>query len=98
MVDLALHRGEMSLDEAAAFFAARGLMPPATARAEAIKASMFPGTPLMYWLGTTAIHDLRRQLRVGEPGAPTLREFHDRFLSYGAIPVPLIAQLMTAKS
>ena len=98
VVDLALHRGEMTLDEAAAFFAARGLMPAATARAEAVKTSMFPGTPLMYWLGTTAIHDLRRQLRVGEPGAPTLREFHDRFLSYGAIPVPLIARLMTARS
>ena len=98
VVDLSLHRGEMSLDDAAAFFAARGLMPSATARAEAIKASMFPGTPLMYWLGTSAIHDLRLQLRVGEASGPTLREFHDRFLSYGAIPVPLIAKLLTAKS
>jgi hypothetical protein len=96
VVDLALHQGQMTLGEAAAFFAGRALMPAATAHAEAVKASMFPGTPIMYWLGTQAIHDLRRQLRVGESGAPTLREFHDRFLSYGAIPVPLIARLMTS--
>lgn len=95
VVDLALHSGQMSLTEAVAFFETRGLMPPATARAEAIKASMFPGTPLMYWLGTREIHALRRRLRVAEPGEPSLRAFHDRFLSYGAIPVPLIARLMT---
>lgn len=95
VVDLALHQGQMTLDEAATFFATRALMPAATAHAEAVKASMSPGTPIMYWLGTQAIDDLRRQLRVGESGAPTLREFHDRFLSYGAIPVPLIARLMT---
>ena len=98
VVDLALHRGEMSLDEAAAFYETRGLMPPAAARAEAVKASMFPGTALMYWLGTAGIHALRRHLEVGEPGRPTRREFHDRFLSYGAIPVALIARLMDNKS
>jgi hypothetical protein len=97
VVDLALHSGQMTLTDAAAFFERRGLMPPATARAEAIKASMFPGTPLMYWLGTREIHALRRRLRVAEPGGPPLRAFHDRFLSYGAIPVPLIARLMTGE-
>ena len=95
VVDLALHRGEMSLDEAAAFFAARGLMPPATARAEAIKASMFPGDAA----DVLARHPRSTTSGVNcgsvKPGAPSLREFHDRFLSYGAIPVPLIARLMT---
>lgn len=95
VVDLALHTGEFSLEDAATFFAERGLMPPASARAEAVKASMFPGTPVMYWLGTTAIHDLRRRLQVGGAGRMSLRDFHDRFLSYGAIPVPLIARLMS---
>ena len=31
------------------------------ARAEACKNSMFPGTALMYWLGTDGLHQLRRQ-------------------------------------
>ena len=95
VVDLALHTESMSLAEAAAFFAARGLMPAPTAHAEAVKASMFPGTAMMYWLGTREIHALRRRLRVQEPGRPTLRAFHDRFLSYGALPAALISRLMT---
>jgi uncharacterized protein (DUF885 family) len=95
VVDLALHSGQMTLADAAAYFEARGLMAHATARAEAVKASMFPGTPIMYWLGTREIHALRHRLRVAEPGGPGLRAFHDRFLSHGAIPVPLIARLMT---
>jgi uncharacterized protein (DUF885 family) len=94
-VDLALHTGRMSMAEAAAFFTTRGLMPPATALTETVKASMFPGTAVMYWLGTEAIHDLRRRLRDRQPGL-TRRAFHDRLLSHGALPVPLIARLMTA--
>jgi uncharacterized protein (DUF885 family) len=95
VVDLGLHTGRLTMTEAAQFFHTRGLMPQGAAENEAVKASMFPGTPVMYWLGTQAIHDLRARLRVGRPGGPTLRQFHDRFLSYGAIPVPLIARLMT---
>ena len=65
------------------------------ATAEAVKNSMFPGAAVMYWLGTRDLHALRRacQVRAGE--AFSLRAFHDRVLSYGAIPVPLIARLMT---
>jgi hypothetical protein len=95
VADLALHTGHMTLDDVTRFLAARGLMAPSTARAEAVKASMFPGTPLMYWLGTRAIHALARRLRVDEAGCPSRRVFHDRFLSYGALPVALIARLMT---
>jgi hypothetical protein len=97
VADLALHTGRMTLAEAAVFFSTRALMPVATAHAEAVKASMFPGTAVMYWLGTREIHHLRRRLRVREPGGPTLRTFHDRLLSFGALPVPLIARLMTGE-
>jgi hypothetical protein len=107
VVDLALHTGQMTMADAAVFFSTRGLMPGATAHAEAVKVSMFPGTAIMYWLGTNAIHDLRVRpsrlaharpglacTRSGQAGGPTLRAFHDRLLSYGALPVPLIARLM----
>ena len=62
--------------------------------AEAVKNSMFPGAAVMYWLGTRGVHQIRRECREREGARFTLRAFHDRFLSYGAIPVPLIAQLM----
>jgi uncharacterized protein (DUF885 family) len=65
------------------------------ARGEVCKNSMFPGTALMYWLGTDALHRLRRHRQRVEGASFSLRRFHDRVLSYGAIPVPLIEQLMS---
>ena len=62
-------------------------MPAAAARGEAVKNSMFPGAAVMYWLGTRGIHDLRRACAAREGAAFSLKRFHDRFLSYGAIPV-----------
>jgi uncharacterized protein (DUF885 family) len=56
---------------------------------------MFPGAALMYLIGTQAIHDLRREITARTPGL-ALRDFHDRFLSYGSVPVALIARAMRA--
>ena len=70
--------------------------PQAAAKAESVKNSMFPGTAVMYWLGTRGIHDLRADVQAREGAAFSLRGFHDRFLSHGAIPVALIARLMLA--
>jgi uncharacterized protein (DUF885 family) len=94
IVDLSLHGGAMSEDEAAAFHETRGLMPAPAARAEAVKNGMFPGAAVMYWLGTKGLHDLRRaeQSRLG--ARFSLRRFHDAVLRAGAIPVPLVARLM----
>jgi uncharacterized protein (DUF885 family) len=72
-------------------------MSPASARAEAVKNSMFPGAAAMYLLGIEAIADLRRDLEDQAGGDFSLRAFHDRLLSYGAIPVSLIAESMRAK-
>jgi hypothetical protein len=94
VVDLSLHSGRMTLEEAAAFYETRGMMPAAAARAEAIKNSMFPGAAVMYWLGTRAIHELRHTMADREGSSFSLKRFHDRLLSFGAIPVQLIARLM----
>jgi uncharacterized protein (DUF885 family) len=50
----------------------------------------------MYWLGTREIHRLRAEIRRREGASFSMRRFHDRFLSYGAIPVAVIARLMLA--
>jgi uncharacterized protein (DUF885 family) len=55
---------------------------------------MFPGTAVMYWLGTRGLHRLRASMRVRQGDAFSMRAFHDRVLSSGAIPVMLIAKLM----
>jgi hypothetical protein len=95
VVDIGLHSGSLSFDDAAAIYRDRVGMPPEAARAEACKNSMFPGTALMYWLGAEGLHALRRQRERQEGAAFSLRGFHDRLLAYGSIPVPLIAELMS---
>jgi hypothetical protein len=96
LIDVRLHHGVISLDEAASFYQERVGMVPRAARAEALKNSMFPGTALMYLIGTDAIRQLRRDMSA-RPGFE-LHMFHDRLLSYGSIPVALIAESMRRDS
>ncbi|GAC1535005.1 MAG: hypothetical protein NVS4B8_04000 [Herpetosiphon sp.] len=92
VVDVELHAGRMSLEQAADFYRQRVGMTPLAARAEAVKNSMFPGTGLMYLMGTHGIKELRQEL-APRPGF-SLRAFHDTLLSHGSVPVALIAQAM----
>ena len=93
VVDLGLHGGSMTFDEAVALYRDRVGMAPEAARGEACKNSMFPGTALMYWLGTEGLHRLRRARERAEGSSFSLRRFHDRVLSFGSIPVPLLEQI-----
>jgi uncharacterized protein (DUF885 family) len=93
VVDLGLHRGSMTFERAVALYRDRIGMSPDAARGEACKTTMFPGTAIMYWLGTDAIHRLRRARERAEGDAFSLRRFHDRLLSFGSIPVPLLEQI-----
>jgi uncharacterized protein (DUF885 family) len=95
VVDLSFHAGELSFDEAVALFVERAGMDPAVACAEVVKCSMFPGTAVMYWLGTQGILDLREAMRERAGAGFSLKCFHDELLGHGSIPVPLVARMMT---
>jgi uncharacterized protein (DUF885 family) len=94
IVDIKLHRGEMTLEEAMDFYQQRAAMDRNMAQKESVKNSMFPGAAMMYLFGSDRIKQLRTDLsrRMGKNF--TLKDFHDRFLSYGSIPVELIAKYM----
>jgi uncharacterized protein (DUF885 family) len=94
IVDAGLHRGELSFDEALAFYRDEVGMAEAGARTEVVKNSMFPGAAMMYLLGTDMIHNLRAEMQQREGSAFNLAGFHDSFLSHGSIPVALTAKLM----
>jgi uncharacterized protein DUF885 len=93
VVDIGLHEQSMSFDDAVRLYCDRIGMTAEAARSEACKNSMFPGTGLMYWLGTDAIHRLRRDRQRIEGSSFSLRRFHDRLLAFGSVPVPLISQV-----
>jgi uncharacterized protein DUF885 len=95
VVDVGLHEGSMSFEAAVALYRDRIGMSPDAARAEVCKNSMFPATAVMYWLGTDTLHRLRRDRERAEGRDFSLRQFHERVLRYGSIPLPLIAQLMS---
>lgn len=96
VADVAIHTGAMTLDEAAAFYEREAGMDAGGARSEAIKNSMFPGAAMMYLVGTQAIHDLRQAQQDRLGSGFSLRDFHDTFLRFGAIPTAVIARRMTA--
>jgi hypothetical protein len=90
IVDVELHEGRMSLDEAESFYRTHTNMSATAARTEVTKNSMFPGAALIYFVGSGLIRDLREK----HAGRLGLRGFHDRLLSHGSIPVAMIARSM----
>jgi uncharacterized protein (DUF885 family) len=94
IVDVRLHQGRLTLEEATAFYEEHAGMGHAAAHSEAVKNSIFPGAAMMYLLGTDRIVQLRQEMARRWGSAFTLRRFHDQFLSYGSIPVALIAEQM----
>jgi hypothetical protein len=92
LADITLHHDGGTLGEAEAIYTTHAMMPAAAARAEAVKNAMFPGMAIMYWLGTRTIHAARRAAE-RTPGFD-LRDWHDRLLSFGALPLPVVVDLM----
>lgn len=96
IADVRIHRGEWTIDAAADAFQQRVGMSGAAAHDEAVKNSMFPGAAMIYLIGTDMIRNLREDARAAAGDGFSLREFHDEFLSYGSIPVSIIAEEMRA--
>lgn len=96
--DIEFHRGRRTFGEAVRFYSEEAGLSSSAAHAETVKNSMFPGTAMMYWLGTQGIHDLRRELAARFGSTFDLRAFHDTLLAGGSIPVALIARLMLQRS
>jgi hypothetical protein len=94
LVDIRLHHGQYTLQQAAQFYEQQVGLAPDAAHGEAVKNSMFPGTALMYLIGTDQIHQLRRDLAAAQGASFNLQAFHDRLLEFGSVPVSLIAAAM----
>jgi uncharacterized protein (DUF885 family) len=94
VVDTAIQSGEFSVERAARFYRDDVGLPATAALYEAVDNAMFPGHGVAALAGIVMIDELRRQMEDREGAQFTLQSFHDRLLSYGAIPVTLIAASM----
>jgi len=97
LVAIRMHTRGMTVAQATAFFAKNAYQNHHNAEVEALRGTDDPGY-LRYQLGKLMILKLRGDLRRKEGSAFKLGEFHDAFLSEGAIPVPLIRRAMLGES
>ena len=90
---VAMHTGEMTVDEATKFFMDNAFMAEYPSRREALRGTFDPGY-LNYTLGKLMILKLREDFRLEHAGDYSLKGFHDRLLSYGAPPLPLLREVL----
>ena len=96
ILDVRMHRGELSIDEAVRFLVEQTNFEEPNARAEVRWYSFRPTYPMSYLLGRTLLLGLRadEQRRLGD--SFSLREFHDTLLRNGSIPISFHRRLLTA--
>ena len=94
---IGLHTGGMTLAQSETMFREQGFQNAGSARQQAARGSFDPAY-LNYTLGKLMIMQLRQDWTAAHPGDNPLKAFHDRFLSYGGPPIPLVrAQMLGGK-
>ncbi len=98
IVDVRMHRGEMSVDEATEFLISHTNFEPANARAEVMRYTYTPTYQLSYLLGKILLLRFRadEQKRLGDRFS--LRDFHDHLLRNGSIPISFHRRLASARA
>jgi uncharacterized protein (DUF885 family) len=96
VIDYGLHVGGMRPSAAVNLLESEVLMERSAAMEEVRRYLSSPTQPLSYLLGYRRICAIRDGF-VARNGATSLREFHDRFLSLGAIPLDLAAAVLLDK-
>ncbi len=94
ILDVRMHRGEMSVDEAIAFLIEHTSFEEANARAEVHRYTYTPTYQLSYLLGKVLLLQLRsdEQRRLG--GRFSLMGFHDTLLRNGSLPISFHRRLL----
>jgi uncharacterized protein (DUF885 family) len=88
-----MHTGKMTLDQARQFFIQEGYQLPPVADEESKRGTSDP-TYLVYTLGKLQIMKLRADYQKKMGDQFSLREFHDRFMQQGSVPLKLIRKAM----
>ena len=97
ILDVRLHRGELTIAEATDFIVEHTSFERANAAAEVRWYTYRPTYPLSYLLGRTLLFKLRgdEQRRLG--GAFSLKGFHDTLLRNGSLPISFHRRLLAGE-
>jgi len=93
IVGMEIHMGKRTLDEAAAYLVEKSGRTREGAYRLLDRAIYYP-THLTYYIGGEMVQKLREDYRKLRGSEFSLKEFHDRFLTYGLIPIKVIRQDM----
>jgi len=96
VLDVRMHRGELSVDEAVDFLVEHTAFEQPNARAEVRRYTYTPSYQLSYLLGKILILGLRADERRRLGPAFSLRAFHDALLRNGSIPISFHRRLLAA--
>ena len=90
---IGMHTGGMTLEQSEKMFLDKGFQDAATARQQAARGSFDPAY-LNYTMGKLMIRKLREDWTASRGGREAWGAFHDRFLSFGGPPIPLVRKAM----
>ncbi|MNK41294.1 hypothetical protein D3C87_599560 [compost metagenome] len=96
IVDASLQTGRMTFDEAVDFLVDEAKLERINAESEVTWYSYSPAYPMSYLMGKRGILAIREAYQQALGDRFALRDFHDRLLSLGTIPVPLAEAAMLA--
>ncbi|MGE0597006.1 MAG: DUF885 domain-containing protein, partial [Hyphomonadaceae bacterium] len=88
-----MHTGRMSVEQSRQMFVNECYQDEGNARQQAARGAYDPAY-LNYTMGKLLIRRLREDWTATRGGRAAWRDFHDRFLSYGGPPIPLVRQQM----
>ncbi len=94
VLDVRMHRGELTPQEATDFMVEHTGFELANARAEVRRYTYTPGYQLSYLLGKVLILGLREEEGRRRGGAFSLRDFHDTLLRNGSLPISFHRRLL----
>ena len=98
LTKLRMATGEMTFDEAVQAYIEKIGMEPTNAYIEVQRDSQSPSPPGREIIGERVILEMRDEYRRRMGDHYSLKEFHRRLLSYGELPLPVIARLMFGES
>jgi uncharacterized protein (DUF885 family) len=96
VVDIGMHTGELDVDAAVDELVRVADLERPNAVAEVRRYTSSPTYQICYAIGKDEIRTLRTRCRALDGAAFRLGAFHDELLSFGTLPVPLIADAMLA--
>ena len=90
LADVRMHAGTWSVEDVRRFYRDDVGFTPSRVVAETTRNSMFPGSRLMYWVGSTEIAAMRARSPLAT------RAFHDALLTHGSVPLAWLRDELAA--